>query len=114
VSNEPITKLAFADDNAVAVQPNKLQGHRPCLSPERAILCNGSPLTSAECAGRSSDRSTGEGRRFTQVRGRNGRCQHAELNELPVSGAALFPLRDLTGPFSKAEGLFTVLIGIPC
>ena len=29
-------------------------------------------------------------------------------------GAALFVLRTFTGPFSEIEGLFTVLICIPC
>ena len=34
-----LQRLALSGDSAEAVQPNELQEHRPCLSPERAILC---------------------------------------------------------------------------
>jgi hypothetical protein len=35
-----LQRLALPGDSAEAVQPNTLQRHRPCLSPEWAILCN--------------------------------------------------------------------------
>jgi hypothetical protein len=33
-----LQRLALSGDSAEAVQLNELQEHRPCLSPERAIL----------------------------------------------------------------------------
>jgi hypothetical protein len=38
LGHENLQRLALSGDSAEAVQLNELQEHRPCLSPERAIL----------------------------------------------------------------------------
>jgi hypothetical protein len=68
-----LKRLALSGDSAEAVQPNELQEHRPCLSPERAILfndryCPDRPATYRSARRNADRRPRGRGRYQPLVR----------------------------------------------